>query len=59
MALVTTKGLEIYLKLKTVNQVFMTFKLTPQPLVDRRNRIEVNERIDFTGKIIKPINKND
>ena len=59
LALVTTKVLKTYLKLEDrLDQVFMTFKLT-QPLVDRRNRIEVDERIDFTGKIIKPINKNE
>ena len=61
LALVTTKGFRDLLEIgRQVRPSVYDLQVdSPQPLVDRRNRIEVNERIDFTGKIIKPINKNE
>ena len=61
LALVTTKGFRDLLEIgRQVRPSVYDLQVdSPQPLVDRENRIEVNERIDFTGKIIKPINKNE
>ena len=61
LALVTTKGFRDLLEIgRQVRPSVYDLQVdSPQPLVDRRNRIEVNERIDFTGNIIKPINKNE
>ena len=61
LALVTTKGFRDLLEIgRQVRPSVYDLQIdSPQPLVDRRNRIEVNERIDFTGNIIKPINKNE
>ena len=61
LALVTTKGFRDLLEIgRQVRPSVYDLQVdSPQPLVDRRNRIEVNERIDFTGKIIKSINKNE
>ena len=61
LALVTTNGFRDLLEIgRQVRPSVYDLQVdSPQPLVDRRNRIEVNERIDFTGKIIKPINKNE
>ena len=59
LALVTTKGFRDLLEIgRQVRPSVYDLQVdSPQPLVERANRIEVNERIDFTGKIIKSINE--
>ena len=59
LALVTTNGFRDLLEIgRQVRPSVYDLQVdSPQPLVDRRNRIEVNERIDFTGKKNKKIKK--
>ncbi len=59
--LVTTKGFRDVLEIQRSNRTDLyNFRYQkPIPFVPRRYRIEVEERIDYSGNILKPLNKED
>lgn len=61
MGLITTKGFRDILELGRSNRVNMYDPLysMPKPLVPRKYRREVNERIDREGKVIQPLDEKE
>ena len=59
--LITTKGFEDVIEIGRQNreELYNVFVKKTKPLVDRRCRIGVDERIDYKGKIIQTIDKNE
>jgi len=60
IALITTKGFKDVILMRRETKAELTNLQwdKPDPLVKRRNIFEVNERIDYNGKIFKEIDKN-
>jgi N-methylhydantoinase A len=60
-ALITTKGFRDVLEIQRSNRTdIYNFRYQkPKPFVPRRLRIEVEERVDYTGNVLKPLNKDD
>jgi N-methylhydantoinase A len=60
--LITTKGfrdiLEIRRPSRSPEDIFATLQI-PKPLVPRRFRLEVDERIDWKGKVLRPLNLHE
>lgn len=61
VALITTKGFRDVIEIGRQRrpELYNFFVQRPKPLVPRRYRFEVDERIGFDGRIIKPLNKAD
>ena len=61
VALITTKGFRDVLELRRHNrgEGYDILWDPPEPLVPRKLRFEIDERTDFSGKILKPVNKQD
>lgn len=60
-ALITTKGFRDVLEIQRSNRTDLyNFRYAkPKPFVPRRLRYEVEERVDYAGKIIKPLNEQE
>ena len=60
-ALVTTRGFRDVLELRRlrVPQLYSVFYEPPAPLVERRLRLEVDERVDARGEIVTPLSEDD
>ena len=61
MALITTKGFRDVLELSRIRtpKLYDLYYQKPDPLVERRFRLEVDERINHRGEILKPLNVKD
>ncbi|MBK49734.1 MAG: hypothetical protein CL768_01675 [Chloroflexi bacterium] len=61
MALITTKGFRDVLELSRIRtpKLYDLYYQKPAPLVERRFRLEVDERINHRGEILKPLNFKD
>ena len=59
-ALVTTRGFRDVLELRRlrVPQLYNAFYRPPEPLVERRLRLEVDERIGSGGTVIRPLDED-
>ena len=60
-ALITTRGFRDVLELRRtrIPRLYDLLYETPRPLVPRRLRLEVSERIDAHGKVISPLDAQD
>ena len=60
-ALITTKGFRDVLELSRIRtpRLYDLYYQKPVPLVERRFRLEVDERISHRGEILKPLNVKD
>ena len=60
-ALITTRGFRDVLQLRRlrVPQLYSVFYEPPTPLVERRLRLEVDERVDSGGAVITPLSGED
>src|SRR5699024_1039822 len=60
-AMLTTKGFKDVLQIgrQTRPKLYDFQARNTKPLVDRNIRIELDERVDVTGNIIKDINENE
>jgi N-methylhydantoinase A len=60
-ALVTTKGFRDVLELRRIRAPlnYDPFFDKPKPLIDRRLRLEIDERISATGEVLKPLEERD
>jgi len=61
LALITTKGFRDLLEIgRQVRPSVYDLQIdAPSPLIKRRNRLEIDERIDFEGNVIKNISNHD
>ena len=61
MALITTRGFRDVLELSRIRtpRLYDLYYEKPIPLVERRFRLEVDERVSHKGEILKPINIKD
>lgn len=59
--LITTEGFRDVLELARIRipRLYDLYYQKPPPLVERRLRLEVGERMTFTGEILKPLSKKD
>jgi len=60
-ALITTKGFRDVLELRRIRvpKLYDLGWVKPPPLVQRRHRLEVAERIGFDGKVVAPLDEGD
>ena len=60
-ALITTRGFRDVLELRRlrVPQLYSVFYEPPTPLVERRLRLEVDERLDSDGAVVTPLSEED
>lgn len=60
-ALITTKGFRDVLEIQRSNRTdIYNFRYEkPKPFVPRRLRLEVEERIDYSGKVLRPLKRED
>jgi N-methylhydantoinase A len=60
-ALITTRGFRDVLELRRIRmpRLYDLFWTKPEPLIPRRWRFEVQERIASDGTVIQPLNKDD
>jgi N-methylhydantoinase A len=60
-ALITTKGFRDVLELRRIRipRLYDLFFEKPAPLVPRRYRFEVEERVDARGKVLVPLNEDE
>ena len=60
-ALITTKGFRDVLELRRIRvpRLYDTLYVKPEPLVPRNLRLEVSERVDATGAVLKPLDRDD
>ena len=62
-ALICTEGFKDLLDIKRGNRsgfgMLRADWVPPPPIIPRRNRLSVNERISYDGKILTPVNKNE
>ncbi len=58
VALLTTKGFRdvLIIRRETKENIYDLFWDKPEPLVPRRHTYEIEGRLDFQGKVIKPLN---
>jgi N-methylhydantoinase A len=61
MALITTRGFRDVLELSRIRtpRLYDLYYEKPLPLVERRFRLEVDERVSHKGEILKPLNIKD
>jgi N-methylhydantoinase A len=55
--LITTRGFRDVLEIRRIRspELYNLFYRKPPPLVPRRHRLEVDERIDHTGAVVRPL----
>ncbi len=60
-ALVTTAGFRDVLELTRIRtpRLYDLYYQKPRPLVERRFRLEVKERMTFTGEVLEPLDEDD
>src|SRR3984957_16424048 len=60
-ALITTKGFRDIYEIGRVNrpEAYNLFFRNHRPLIERARRIEVNERIDASGKVLRPLKDDE
>lgn len=60
-ALITTKGFRDVTEIRrgTKEDIWDTYKDTAKPYIQRRNRFEVNERIDYEGTVLQAIDEEE
>ena len=60
-ALITTKGMKDVLELRRIRmpRLYDPLYVKPEPLVSRKDRHEVNERIDGKGNVVTPLDFDD
>lgn len=60
-ALITTRGFRDVLEIRRANKqdIWDAYKDVAPPYVRRRDRLEVDERIDYSGKILKPLDEKE
>lgn len=60
-ALITTKGFRDVIEIRrgTKEDIWDTYKDTARPYIQRRDRFEVGERIDYEGNIIQAIDEKE
>ncbi len=60
-ALITTKGFRDVIEIRrgTKEDIWDTYKDTARPYIQRRDRFEVIERIDYEGKILQAIDEEE
>ena len=60
IALITTKGFKDVIEIGRQNRprLYDVFFEKPNPLVPRELRFEIDERTDYTGDLLKPVNKS-
>jgi N-methylhydantoinase A len=58
-ALVATKGFRDVLEIRRANreELYDILWDPPPPLVQRRNRLEVDERVDYAGTVVRPLDE--
>src|SRR4051795_2138526 len=58
-ALITTRGFRDVLELRRIRapQIYDLFFDKPRPLVDRRLRFEMNERVGAAGEVLAPVSE--
>src|SRR3954454_20270101 len=58
LGLLTTKGFRDSLEMGTEQRydIYDLFLSFPEPLVPRRHRLEINERVDRNGRVVAPLN---
>jgi N-methylhydantoinase A len=61
VALVTTKGFRDILEIGLMNKpdMYNIFYEKPRPLVPRRHRLEIDERVDGFGTELRPVNEDE
>lgn len=61
VGLVTTKGFRdvLLIRRETKEDIYDLFWKKPEPLVQRRNIFEVEERMDYLGEILKPLDTSN
>ena len=61
VALITTKGFRDVLELRRHNrgEGYDILWDPPEPLVPRKLRFEIDERMDFSGKVLKAVDQNE
>ena len=59
--LITTKGFRDVLEIQRTNRpdIYNFYYTKPKPFVPRYLRLEVDERIKYTGEVLTPLNAND
>ncbi|MBV9860424.1 MAG: hydantoinase/oxoprolinase family protein [Alphaproteobacteria bacterium] len=60
-ALITTRGFRDVLELRRIRtpRLYDPLYVKPPPLVPRRHRFEVTERLDVTGAVVTPLDEED
>ena len=60
-ALVTTRGFRDVLEIRdgTKEDLWDAYKDTSPPYIRRRDRFEVKERIDYSGKVVEPLDERE
>lgn len=60
-ALVTTRGFRDVLEIRdgSKEELWDAYKDTSPPYIRRRDRFEVTERIDYSGKVVEPLNESE
>lgn len=60
-ALITTKGFRDVTEIRrgTKLDLWDAYKDTAKPYIPRRDRFEINERIDYSGKILQEVNEEE
>ena len=59
--MVTTKGFRDVIEIRrgTRDDLWDTYKEMAPPYIQRRNRLTVSERIDYSGAIVEPLDEDD
>ncbi len=59
-ALVTTRGFRDVLEIRRANRAELYDILwdPPEPLVRRRHRLEIDERVDYSGAVVRPLDED-
>jgi N-methylhydantoinase A len=60
-AVVTTKGFRDVLEIRrgTKNDLWDAYNDVAPPYIRRRDRLEVSERIDYTGRVLEPLDEDE
>jgi N-methylhydantoinase A len=61
IAMVTTRGFRDVLEIRrgTRDDLWDTYKDVAPPIVPRRDRLEVSERIDYRGEVLQPLDEQE
>ena len=60
-AVVTTKGFRDVLEIRrgTKDDLWDAYNDVAPPYIRRRNRLEVGERVDYTGRVLEPLDEDE